>query len=53
MPDYGGYKCGYCTAVAGVNRALYAKAVNSDLLPRDRWGWLICVGTECPYMSCV
>jgi hypothetical protein len=28
-----------------------------EVLPQsrtgNRWGWLICVGTECPYMSCV
>ena len=28
MPDYGGYKCGHCTAAAGVSGALYAKAVS-------------------------
>jgi hypothetical protein len=53
MPDYGGYKCGHCTVAARVNGALYAKAVSPDLLMGDRWGWLICVGTECSYMSCV
>jgi hypothetical protein len=26
--SYGRYKCGHCTAVAGVSRALYAKAVS-------------------------
>jgi hypothetical protein len=26
--SYGGYKCGHCTAVAGVSGALYAKAVS-------------------------
>ena len=25
--SYGGYKCGHCTAAAGVSGALYAKAV--------------------------
>jgi hypothetical protein len=25
---YGGYKCGHCTAVAGVSGALYAKALS-------------------------
>jgi hypothetical protein len=33
--------------------ALYAKAVSPILLPGDRWGQWTCVGTECPYMSCV
>jgi hypothetical protein len=48
MPDYGGYKCGYCTAAAGVNRALYAKVVSPDLLLGNRWGRLICVGDGVP-----
>jgi hypothetical protein len=26
--SYGGYKCGHCTAAAGVSGALYAKAVS-------------------------
>jgi hypothetical protein len=50
---YGGYKCGHCTTVVGVSEALYAKAVSPDLLTENRWGRLMCVGTECPYMSCV
>jgi hypothetical protein len=29
MPDYGGYKCCHCMAVAGVSGALYAKIVGS------------------------
>jgi hypothetical protein len=33
--------------------AFYAKAVSPDLLSGNRWGRLTCVGTECPYMSCV
>jgi hypothetical protein len=28
--SYGGYKCGHCTAAAGVSGALYAKAVRSS-----------------------
>jgi hypothetical protein len=32
--SYGGYKCGHCTAAAGVSGALYAKAVS---LSRE-WG---------------
>jgi hypothetical protein len=31
--SYGGYKCGHCTAAAGVSGALYAKAVS---LGRER-----------------
>jgi hypothetical protein len=27
--SYGGYKCGHCTAAAGVSGALYAKVVSS------------------------
>jgi hypothetical protein len=43
-------KCGHCTTAVGVSEALYAKAVSPDLLTGNRWGWLMCVGTECPYM---
>jgi hypothetical protein len=28
--EYGGYECGHCMAAAGVNGALYAKAVSPD-----------------------
>jgi hypothetical protein len=38
---------------SGTIGALYAKAVSPNLLPGNRWGRLTCVGTECPYMSCV
>jgi hypothetical protein len=43
--SYGGYKCGHCTAAAGVSGALYAKSVSPG---RERgingddwhvWGW--------------
>jgi hypothetical protein len=37
----------------GTIGALYAKAVSPVLLLGNQWGRLICVGTECPYMSCV
>jgi hypothetical protein len=37
----------------GTIGALYAKVVSHVLLLGNRWGQLICVGTECPYMSCV
>jgi hypothetical protein len=37
----------------GTIGALYAKAVNPVMLLGNRWGRLTCVGTECPYMSCV
>jgi hypothetical protein len=50
---YGGYKCGYCTIVVGVSEALYAKAVRPVLLPGNRWGRLMCVGTVCLAMLCV
>jgi hypothetical protein len=50
---YGGYKCGHCTTTVGVSEALYAKAVSPDLLTGNRWGWLMCVGTECLATSCV
>jgi hypothetical protein len=36
-----------------VSGALYAKAVSPFLLPGNRWGWLMCVGTECLATSCV
>jgi hypothetical protein len=50
---YGGYKCGHCTTAVGVSVALYAKAVSPDLLTGNRWGRLMCVGTECLATSCV
>jgi hypothetical protein len=50
---YGGYKCGHCTTVVGVSEALYAKAVSPVLLMGNRWGRLMCVGTECLATSCV
>jgi hypothetical protein len=50
---YGGYKCGHYTTAVGVSEALYAKAVSPFLLPGNRWGQLMCVGTECLAMSCV
>jgi hypothetical protein len=37
----------------GTIGALYAKAVGPLLLPGNRWGRLLCVGMEYPYMSCV
>jgi hypothetical protein len=37
----------------GVSEALYAKTVGLLLLPGNRWGWLMCVGTECLATSCV
>jgi hypothetical protein len=36
-----------------VSEALYAKAVSRDLLAGNRWGRLMCVGTECLATSCV
>jgi hypothetical protein len=51
--SYVGYKCGHCTAAAGVSGALYAKAVSPVLLTGNRWGRLMCVGMECPDTSCV
>jgi hypothetical protein len=50
---YGGYKCGHCTTAVEVSEALYAKAVSPDLLLGNRWGQLMCVGTECLSTSCV
>jgi hypothetical protein len=41
------------TTAVGVSEALYAKAVSPFLLPGNRWGQLMCVGTECLAMSCV
>jgi hypothetical protein len=40
-------------SIVGVSEALYAKAVSPDLLPGNRRGWLMCVGTECLATSCV
>jgi hypothetical protein len=37
----------------GVSEALYAKAVSPFLLPGNRRGRLMCVGTECLATSCV
>jgi hypothetical protein len=37
----------------GVSEALYDKAVSLFLLTGNRWGWLMCVGTECLATSCV
>jgi hypothetical protein len=43
--SYGGYKCGHCTAAAGVSGALYAKSVRPG---RERGidgdGWHVWVG---------
>jgi hypothetical protein len=50
---YGGYKCGHCMMAVEVSEALYAKAVSPFLLLGNRWGRLICVGTECFATSCV
>jgi hypothetical protein len=47
------HKCGHCTTAVGVSEALYAKAVSPDLLVGNRWGQLMCVGTECLTTSCV
>jgi hypothetical protein len=50
--SYGGYKCGHCTAEAGVSGELYARrwglAANGESMGR-----LMCVGMEYPYISCV
>jgi hypothetical protein len=40
--SYGGYKCGHCTAAAGVSGALYAKAVRPGRERRiDGDGWYV------------
>jgi hypothetical protein len=41
--SYGGYKCGHCTAAAGVSGALYAKVVVSPGRERgiDGDGWYV------------
>jgi hypothetical protein len=49
--SYGGYKCGHCTAAAGVSGALYAKAVSpghergidGDRMPLH----VVCLGLPC------
>jgi hypothetical protein len=33
--------------------SIVPKAVDPVLLTGNRWGRLMCVGTECPYMLCV
>jgi hypothetical protein len=59
--SYGGYKCGHCTAAAGVSGALYAKAVR----PGREWGiegtvdvcgdrvpWhVVCLGLPCKVLK--
>jgi hypothetical protein len=40
-------------AAAEVSDTLYAKAVSPFLLPENRWGRFMCVGTECLATSCV
>jgi hypothetical protein len=55
--SYGGYKCGHCTAAAGVSGALYAKAVRPGHergIDGDGWHvWVevpwhvVCLGLPC------
>jgi hypothetical protein len=33
--------------------SIVPKVVGPILLPGNHRGWLMCVGMECPYMSCV
>jgi hypothetical protein len=56
------FKCGLASKAglrhlswnnSGSSATLYAKAVSPDLLPGNRLGQLMCVGTECLATSCV
>jgi hypothetical protein len=61
--SYGGYKCGHCTAAAGVSGALYAKAVSHGHergIDGDDWYVLdgvplhvVCLGLPCKVLNSI
>jgi hypothetical protein len=49
MPDYGGYKCGRCTAAAGDNWSIIRQGRDPCYVARESMGTVdVCVGTCSP-----